>query len=682
MHPRDCAAAAPLLALLIWVSACSDDSLQMDAERPSSPPAPHQQPSASASADFNPDRNLYFGDTHVHTAYSFDAYLLGNTLGPDGAYRYAKGEAVTTSVGLDRQLDRPLDFLAVSDHGLFLGVVPEWADPTTAVGRQPEAAPFHGINDGDNLDPASGQRRISLFRRDFRQFATKPGSLIDALKAWAQNNPALAAAAFDYDAHRRAWRDTIEAAERHNAPGAFTAFLAYEWTASTPAPETAAYHRNLIFRGGPAPKRPFTLIDSSNPEDLWAWMEALRAQGVETLAIPHNSNQSNGQTFRLRYADGRPVDAAFAETRMRNEPLVEITQIKGTSETHPRLSPLDEWAEFEILNTRKGNVGQYSLPHGSYVREALVNGLALQSEGRGNPFRMGFIGSSDAHNSAPSHDEAKHFGSTVLSSSAETRGAVPYSEATLKRMAALPESLRSPRPAFTETEDQYGPIRSAQFSAAGLAAVWAEENSREAIFDAMRRKETYATSGPRIKLRFFAGYGLDRLDLDGQGFAAAAYRGGVPMGGDLLAEGGGTPLFLAWAQRDPEGAPLQRLQIIKGWYDGGHRRETREAIYDLACSDGLAVDPATHRCPDNGAVVNPADCAHNPGLGASELKAIWADPDFDPSINAVYYVRVLENPSCRWSMWDAVRAGVPPRPGIPAIIQERAWSSPIWLVKP
>ena len=663
MHPHHRASAVPLVALLMLLSACSDDSLQLEG----------QQPSASAQAETSEqgagpsrpsERNLYFGDTHVHTAHSFDAYLLGNTLGPDEAYRYAKGEKIITPTGLRRQLDRPLDFLAVSDHGVFLGVVTQWADPASRLGRQPEAAPFHRINEPENLGLESGERRVALFRQDFRQFATKPAGLLDAFKAWAQSHPALASAGFDDDAHRQAWRDVVEAAERHNDPGTFTAFLGYEWTASNPAPESAAYHRNLIFRGGAAPKRPFTLMDSSNPEDLWAWMDALRAQGVETLAIPHNPNQSNGQTFRPHYADGRPVDGAFAETRMRNEPLVEITQIKGTSETHPRLSPLDEWAEFEIINTRKGNVSQYSLPHGSYVREALVNGLALQFEGRGNPFRMGFIGSSDAHNSAPSYDEFNYLGSTLMSSNAAARAAVPTSAAA------------------DESEAEYGAMRSAQFAASGLAAVWAESNTREAIFDAMRRKEAYATSGPRIRLRFFVGQGLDQLDLADPGFAAAAYRDGVPMGGDLLLERDEPPQFVIWAQRDPRSAPLQRLQIIKGWYDGGYRRETREAIYDVACSDGLAVDPATHRCPDNVAAVNLTDCALPEGTGASELKAVWTDPDFDPSTNAVYYVRVLENPSCRWSTWDAIRAGVAPRPGIAAVIQERAWSSPIWLMKP
>ena len=663
MHPHHRAAGAPLLGILLWLSACSDDSLQLESQAPNAAAETEGfEQEAGRSLAAAPNRRLYFGDTHVHTAYSFDAYLLGNTLGPDSAYRYAKGETVTTSTGLERQLDRPLDFLAVSDHGMFLGVVPQWADPTSRVGQLPEAAAFHGINEKVSPDPASGQQRVALFRQDFRRFVTKRGDLLDVLMARTQNNPALASAAFDYPAHRRAWQDTVEAAERHNDPGAFTAFLAYEWTASTPAPEAAAYHRNLIFRGGATPKRPFTRQDSSNPEDLWGWMDALRAQGVDTLAIPHNPNQSNGQTFRMRYSDGRPVDAAFAETRMRNEPLVEITQIKGTSETHPRLSPLDEWAEFEILNTRKGNVSQYSLPHGSYVREALINGLALGFEGRGNPFRMGFIGSSDAHNSASSYDEFNYLGSTAITTGAGARAAVP-----------LPK-------AADQTEAEYGPMRTAQFAASGLAAVWAQANTRDAIFDAMRRKETYATSGPRIKLRFFAGQGLDQIDLEDADFIAAAYQGGVPMGGDLLLEDGGPPQFIVWAQRDPQSAPLQRLQIIKGWYDSSHGRETREVIYDVACSDGLSVDPITHRCPDNGAAVNPTDCSQLADKGDSELKAVWADPDFDPATHAVYYVRALENPSCRWSTWDAVRAGVPPRPGVSAVIQERAWSSPIWSV--
>ena len=365
---------------------------------------------------------------------------------------------------------------------------------------------------------------------------------------------------------------------------------------------------------------------------------------------------------------------------MRNEPLVELTQLKGTSETHPRLSPDDEWADFEILNTRKGKISQFSEPRGSYAREALVNGLALEQEGRGNPFKMGFIGSSDTHNGAPSFDEANHYGSSPGSGSAENRGSVPVSRQRLDYIASLPPEERARGAVSVEEDEPYFEIRNAQFSTAGLAAVWAEENTREAIFQALRRKETYATSGTRIRLRFFGGFDLDGLDLDGEDLVERAYADGVPMGGDLIAEkGSSAPQFLVWALRDKQGAPLQRIQIIKGWYDEGFRKETREQIYDIACSDGLAVDPETHRCPDNRAAVDLSDCSLTEDVGATELKAVWVDPDFEPSRNAVYYARVLENPSCRWSTWDAVRAGVEPRKDLPETLQERAWSSPIWV---
>ena len=670
-------AALPALAvfLSLTVVACTDTSLSIDdyAEAPSP---------ASPTEGYSEQRNVYFGDVHIHTGYSFDAYLLGTTVTPDESYRFAKGEAIEGSFGNEMKLREPLDFFAVSDHGFFLGMVPQWADPSTRVGQLSGAEAFHGVNEGDNLHPYSAQMRSVLFRQSFGRQMRTEGSFMRRQRARMADHPQLQYASFDDDAHRSAWEDSILAAERHNDPGNFTTFIAYEWTSSTPAPESAAYHRNVIFASSKAPARPFTRIDSHEPEQLWSWMDRLREQGVDSLAIPHNMNQSHGQVFRLKYSDGRGVDNAFAEQRMRNEPLVELTQIKGTSETHPRLSPDDEWADFEILNTRKGKISAHSDPGRSYARQALVSGLALEQEGRGNPFKIGFIGSSDTHTGAPSFDESNYFGSSPISSTAENRAGVPVSQERLDYIAGLAPAAR----AFgAVVDDELGPyfnMRSAQFSASGLAAVWAEENTRDSIFQGLRRKETYATSGTRIRVRFFGGFDYDGLDAASPDLIEQAYAGGVPMGGDLVADSDAAPRFLVWAQQDRLSAPLQRIQIVKGWYDSGYRKETREQVYDVACANGGAVDPETHRCPDNGATVDLADCSFSGDLGAAELATVWVDPDFDPGTDAVYYVRVLENPTCRWTTWDAVRAGLAPRGGVASTIQERAWSSPIWYYAP
>jgi len=445
----------------------------------------------------------------------------------------------------------------------------------------------------------------------------------------------------------------VASANRHNDPGNFTAFVAYEYTAS--GADSGNLHRNVIFRDDIAPELPFSRLDSSNPEDLWAWMDNNRANGIESLAIPHNSNGSNGSMFMLTDNAGRPIDDAYANLRMRNEPLVEITQVKGTSDTHPALSPNDEWADFEIMPFRIAT-SLYSEPNGSYVRQAYLNGLKMQAEGGFNPYKLGVIGSSDTHNASYAGDEDDYWSKVGLrDATGVLRGSVPLSE---------------PR----ANGELYADTYFNTWGAAGLAGVWAEENTRAAIYDAFRRKETFGTSGTRMKVRFFAGNDLP--ELDDEDLIGKAYGGGVPMGGDLIANAAGIPSFIAWVAKDPNSASLQRLQIIKGWVEDG---EAQEQVFDVACSDGGSVDPTSHRCPDNGAQVNLLDCSISEGLGAAELKARWQDPSYDPDQHAIYYVRALENPTCRWSTWDAIRAGVAPRPDLPATIQERIWSSPIWV---
>ena len=401
-------------------------------------------------------------------------------------------------------------------------------------------------------------------------------------------------------------------------------------------------------------------------------MDDLREQGIESLAIPHNSNGSNGQMFKLVDWADDPLDDIYAKKRMRNEPLIELTQVKGTSETHPALSESDEWADFEIMPFKVG-ISEPSKPSGSYAREALLNGLAFEDKGTSNPFKFGFVGASDTHTAATTDDESNYFSKVgLIDSNAVQRGAVPMSEEqllTAQNNDTISIKTVNGKHYFTGPFETWG--------ASGLAGVWAEENTRESIYSAFRRKETFATSGPRIKVRFFAGYGFDKNMLNQKDIVSAAYATGVPMGSDLLAKQSNTPSFIVWGTRDANSAALQRIQVIKGWTENG---EHHERVYDVACSDGGAVDPKTHRCPDNGASVDLGDCSITPDVGSTELKATWQDPEFIPQHRAFYYARVLENPTCRWSTWDALRAGVPPRADLQAIIQERAWSSPIWFV--
>jgi len=597
----------------------------------------------------NPTRNAYFGDLHVHTTYSLDAFVFGTTADPNAAYEFAKGAAILHPAGFEMKLDRPLDFQAVADHGWYLGMLAAMTDPASP-------AYDHPIAEGVRTARSADERR---------------GNFMAVGPYW--NGEPGTEEHLSMDIVRDAWEEIEAAANRHNDPGTFTAFIGYEYTSAGEGGNNL--HRNVIFRGAAAPALPFTRIDSSNPEDLWTAMDGWRAQGIDSLAIPHNSNASAGRMFELEYYDGGAIDAAYSDLRSRNEPVVEITQVKGTSDTHPALSPNDEWAGFEIMPYRIGSV-VLSLPReGSYVRDAYRRGLRIADGGATNPYKLGLIGSSDSHVAAGSFEEDNYWSKTgILDATPELRGSVPGtgviatygdpSEQSGSSMRTSDGSGRTYRDTYYHT-----------WGASGLAGVWAEENTREAIFQALRRKETFATSGPRIRVRFFSRARTTRGDLEDPDFLAKAYAEGVSMGGDLSTSNGAAPTFAAWALRDPLAAPLDRLQIIKGWSENG---SSEEVVYDLACSDGAAVDPATHRCPDNGASVDLATCAISADVGANELKAVWTDPDFDPAHRAFYYVRVLENPTCRWSTWDALREGVEPRRDMPSTIQERAWSSPIW----
>ncbi len=660
-----------LTCLLALTAACSSDPGPM--EGPAVDPLQSEEPT-DASERFptpeleigdeileiptgpNPDREAFFGDLHVHTVYSFDAYAFGTTATPWDAYRYAQGESLLHPGGFNVRLREPLDFYAVTDHAMFLGVARAAGDTSTELSKLEIAKPIHGLNDPENLGLTSIPRRTRTF-----------GAFIPNMLLGIANGSIPAE--IPLEVTKSAWRDIIDAAEHFNDPGRFTTFVAYEYTSSSD--DRGNLHRNVVFKdSNRLPAVPFSRFHSQNPEGLWDWMDGLRDQGIEAIAIPHNSNGSNGQMFKLIDWAGDPLDEEYAEQRMRNEPLVEITQVKGTSDTHPALSDSDEWADFEIMPFRVATALP-SKPPGSYVRDALRRGLALDQGGTGNPFKFGFIGSSDTHTGAISDDESDFFAKIgLLDSTPELRGSVPLSFlfATAARWVA-PELV-------TEIDGRsYTSSPVATFGASGLAGVWAEENTRAAIYEAFRRKETFATSGPRIRVRFFGGFDLDETLLDEHEVVRQAYERGVSMGGDLPSTGDGAPTFLAWALRDPRGTALQRLQIIKGWTEGG---ETHEKVYDVACSNGGTPDPDTHRCPDNGATVDLDDCSISAEVGSDELRAAWTDPDFEASQRAFYYVRVLENPTCRWSTWDAIRAGVEPRPDLPKTLQERAWSSPIW----
>ena len=632
---RPAAAAAGLFVILATVAAPAATEAPATARASATAKA-----SAAVAADG--DRQALFGDLHVHTRYSFDAYIFNVRATPGDAYRFARGEPIEHPLGYPIRLrGGPLDFYAVTDHATYLGVLDAFGNPDHPLSKTPLA---------DELNSSDMAASIRAFRNVANTLFTGeelPGAI----------HP---------DVRRQAWRRIIDAAEAHNVPGRFTTFVAYEYTSNPPY----NLHRNVIFRGAEVPELPFAATDSLNPEDLWRWLDEQRARGAEALAIPHNANWSNGTMFADTTFTGGPLDQAYAELRMRNEPLMEITQVKGTSDTHPLLSPNDEWADFEIF---ADDASGFTLPdyapetinlRGSYARDALLRGLVMQDRAGFNPYRFGFIGSSDTHNGGAGYEEASYVSKVgIQDGSPVRRGSTPPEGMSWNEYEELPAD-RKPLPYYVD------------WSASGLTGVWAAANTRDAIYAALRRKETFGTSGPRIRVRAWAGHGLDSLNLSGRGAAGRLYARAIPMGGELAASEKPVEIY-AQASRDARGAWLQRLQVVKGWVEDG---EAREKVFDAACSDGLTVDADTHRCPDNGASVDLETCAVDFEHGAAELAAHWTDPEFDASQRAFYYVRVLENPTCRWSTWDALRAGIEPMPGKEPAIQDRAWTSPIWYV--
>ncbi|MBS0321756.1 MAG: DUF3604 domain-containing protein [Proteobacteria bacterium] len=579
---------------------------------------------AGAHAEGNPLRDAYFGETHVHTSWSFDAYIFGNHLtGPADAYDYAKGKTIKHPLGYDIKIDTPLDWMGVTDHSEYAGVVRLSNDPTSTLSKLPIAKELL-------VKQPSDIQRIYLWLGT---------SMIEMKPIKELVSPEVAGTV---------WKSNNAAADAANQPGKFTAFCAYEWTST---PDFQNMHRNVFFKDcAKVPEQPFSSLDSQAPEDLWNWMDGQRKSGNELLAISHNANVSGGLMFPTEVDfKGRPIDKAWAESRDRNERLTEIKQIKGASETHPLLSPNDEFASFEILNFLLGDPeGKFTTIPGSYVRQALKDGVAMQ-EARGyNPFKTGFVGGSDSHNTGVPYRQNNFFGGH-----AELDGDLKQRMAG-RNFTGLDVRAENP---------------------AGLTGVWAEENTRASIFNAMQRKETFATSGPHIKLRFFGGWDYPKDIAQQKGWIATSYAKGVPMGADLPAGKGKAPTFVVWAVKDPTSGNLDRIQIVKGWAKNG---QSFEKIYDVVWSGKRKPDPFTGRVGPVGSTVDVANASYTNTIGSVELKTAWTDPDFDPSVDAFYYARVLEIPTPRWTTIQAKELKIPPPAGFPATVQERAWASPIF----
>jgi len=605
--------------VVLLISACSSAS---------GPPAYSTKSSLNAEPT-----NVFWGDTHLHTSYSPDAFFFGNeTADPDTAYRYAKGYPVLHPYHGGRiQIGTPLDFLVVADHAEMMGV------------------PFRlGRGDEMVLNTASGKRLAKLLKAGkgqevFVEFLAR----INSSSPYEDLNTE--------EIRSSVWSETVAISERHNSPGQFTSFIGWEWT-STPGGKNL--HRVVFMpQGGSVAAKfiPYSSFDSDEPEDLWAWLEQTSTEtGAQFTAIPHNSNISGGLMFNDVDSEGRPITAEYARTRMKWEPVIEVTQIKGDSETDPILSPNDEFADFEpfmhVLDSEDIGAGsEPKLGPGDFARAALRRGLELEAKVGANPYKFGMVGSTDSHTGMASAEEDNFHGKTAYDS--------------------IPEHRFD---SFLGIEG-FG----SDMSAAGLAAVWSPSNDRATLFEAFQRKEVYASTGPRIRVRLFGGWDFSDDDASKGDLASTGYDRGVPMGGDLTkGPEGEAPTFLVYAIKDPVSANLDRIQMVKGWLTANGSSE--EQVYDIAWSDGreLAEDGSL---PAVGNTVDLATGRFSNSIGDAQLSTVWRDPDFDPSVRAFYYLRVMEIPTPRHTLYDAIALGMKPEDtGHPATIQERAYSSPIW----
>ncbi len=589
---------------------------------------------AKAEVAQNPLREAYFGDLHLHTTYSFDSYVLfGATADPEVAYRFARGEPIEY-LGETVRRREPLDFLAVTDHSENLGVFNQLIDPNSYVSKSEMGK---ALQEAMSV-PGDPKARLKQLWPFFRTHAFEP--LPPDLQAVSAS----------------AWQREIDFANRFNEPGKFTAFVAYEWSSSY---NGANLHRNVIFRGNSAPY-PFSSAQSLNPEDLWAWLDKIKAQGFEALAIPHNSNASFGLMFDWVTLDGRPLDRAYAEARQAHEPLVEISQNKGASETHPLLSSRDEFANYEILDRSLVST-KFSPPPGSYVRDALSRGLVLERKLGVNPFKYGMVGASDLHGTLQVSNQEDYAGNA---GGANLGGGRPTKEQA--------------RAILTNNGDGAAVMDAQILTTAGnLTGAWAESNTRDSIYDALRRRETFATTGTRLRVRVFGGWTLAKNLFDHSDWVKTAYADGVPMGSDLPANATGavSPRFAVWAAKDPNGANLDRIQIIKVWEEDGRQQEK---VFDVAWSGHRMINRTTGKLPAVGNTVNLHTGAYTNSIGAAQLQAVWSDPEFNKARLAAYYVRALEIPTPRWSTLLAIKNQLPIPTTVPASEQQRAWSSPIW----
>ena len=611
------------LAIGLALAACKQEVTTPVAHEPtpSTTPVSTIEP-ATVTAEGNPLRNAYFGETHMHTSYSLDAYLGGTRLTPSDAYRFAKGEEVEVNGG-PFQRKRPLDFTAVTDHAEYMG------EMYSAI---VEGAPGH---DQELLVQLRGMTDIEERQKWFLKY------VVSSNRSSTPQHPPFFAGE---DTVKSAWQIAVNAAEKHNDPGNFTAFVAFEWSG---APNGGNLHRNVIYRDAHVPEMPMSYIDINREDGLWEWMREKEKLGMKALAIPHNSNASKGMMFPDVKANGDPIDLEYAQTRQHFEPLIETLQVKGGSEVHRKFWAADEFADFENADSIQKNSGR-TFHKKDFIREGLKIGLRFEQDLGVNPFKLGMIGGTDSHNGTPSAVAEDTF-----------MGQHGPEDGTVERR---------------RTGSVAGWIDGKDLSIGSLAAVWATDNTRAAIWDAMKRRETFSTSGPRIKVRFFGGVDLPAEPANVQLLVKQGYELGVPMGGDLGTIGA-NPTFTVHAAKDPDGANLDRIQIIKGWVakDG----ELYEKIVEVAWSGDRQLD-TNGKLPRVGNTVDLETALFTNTIGAAQLTGSWTDEEFNAEQHAFYYARVLEIPTPRWSTYDAVRHKLPLLEDVQATIQERAWTSPIW----
>ena len=628
-----------LAALSCTVQAAAPQDVGVPPEQPPEvrdPELPYSPYATGSSAT-----RVFWGDTHLHTSFSMDAGAFGNRLGLDEAYRFARGEEVQSTTAGRARLARPLDFLVIADHSDNMGFFPDLNAGSETLLADPKGQEWYDkIQQGRGMEVA--MEIIDSFSR---------GTFPDTMMYWP-----------DGPMYRSAWDKTIAAAEKYNEPGRFTAFIGYEWTSQVPPGQNL--HRVVVYRDGAehagqtVPATTYPPQGSTDPEYLWSLLEAYEDKtGGDVLAIAHNGNLSNGLMFPLiNHVDDKPITREYAETRAKWEPLYEVTQIKGDGEAHPFLSPNDEFADYGTWD--KGNLNLSELKQDDmlaheYARSALKLGLQVEKELGTNPYKFGMIGSTDSHTSLSTADDDNFFG--------KHSGSEPS-----------PDRMEHAFAKFGDLE-----ILNWETLASGYAGVWATENTREALFDAMQRRETYATTGPRMLVRFFGGWEFEDADTQTRQPANAGYRKGVPMGGDLsAAPDGKSPSFLIAALKDPIGANLDRIQVVKGWMEADGT--LAERVYDVAVSDGRRIGRDGRAKKPVGNTVDLESATWSNTIGATEFITVWKDPDFDPGLQAFYYLRVLEIPTPRWTAHDAEYYGVSLRPGDSGMHQERAYTSPIW----